>query len=184
MLDRVQTYLSGGQHALAPYADRKESLSLSDAFSSIVRHSVYLTKRLPELADYLVRYPAAPAPQVDSFVYWSKEQLAGRTIVSATHVSILHASDDSLPEVLVAGKQIFATRYMSGRLNITTIVRGEAGHRYLAYVNRSRVDLLERWFGGLARMVIERRVKGEASEVLQGLRQRLESGEPAAKIIQ
>jgi hypothetical protein len=150
---------------------------LADAFSSIVRHSRFLTEHLPALADYLVLFPRAAAPSAESFVYWSTERLAGRTIISATHVTILRGHQP-LPEVIVAGKQIFATRYMSGLLNVTTIVRGGEGRHYLVYLNRSHVDLLDRWFGSLARMVIERRVKDEAGEALRGLRRRLESGPP------
>jgi hypothetical protein len=182
ILKRVQAYLEGGLAALRPYADHGGSPAVSDAFSSIVRHSVYLGEHLPALADYLVRYPQGTLQDADSFVYWSKERLAGRTIVTATHVSILRPGDESLPDVIVAGKQVFATRYMSGLLNITTIVRGAPGQHYLVYVNRSRVDVLDRWFGGVARMVIERRVKGDASDALRGLRRRLESGPPAAAI--
>ena len=180
MLKRVQAYLEGGLAALRPEADRGESPTVPDAFSSIVRHSAYLGEHLPALADDLVRYPRRAMPDADSFIYWSKERLAGRTIVSATHVSILRPGGHSLPEVVVAGKQVFATRHMSGLLNITTIVRGPLGEHYLVYVNRSRVDVLDRWFGGVARMVIDRRVKGDASEALRGLRRRLESGPPAA----
>lgn len=181
MLERVRRYLADGQVALSPYADRDEPVSLATAFSSIVQHSPYLTERLPAFAEYLERYPLVPAPGVESFIYWSKERLAGKATVSATHISILRPGDEVSPEVLVAGKQIFATHYMDGSLNLTAVLGGSSEtYRYLVYLNRSRVDILGRWFGGLARMMIERRVKGEASEVLQGLRRRLESGEPPA----
>lgn len=179
MLARVDAYLAGGHALLPPHADRDDPPSPLDAFSMILRRSAYLTERLPAFVDYLNRYPQAPVPaRVESFVYWSKEQLAGKATVNATHVSMLGSNADSQLELLVAGKQIFATHYMNGSLNITAIVRGPAAQRYLVTLNRSRVDILGRWFGGVARMVIDRRVKREASEVLQGLRRRLESGGP------
>jgi hypothetical protein len=178
MLERVQAYLASGHEGLPASTHRDEPMSLPDPFSLIVHHSAYLGEHLPLFADYLVRAPFGALPNSESFVYWSKERLAGRTIVSATQVSILQPGDDSLPEVVVAGRQIFATRYLSGLLNITTIVRGTSGQHYLVYLNRSHVDVLTRWFGSVARMVIEHRVKSEAADVLQGLRQRLESGPP------
>jgi hypothetical protein len=52
------------------------------------------------------------------------------------------------------------------------------GPNYLVYVNRSQVDVLRGMFGGIVRWFIEHRLKDEAAEVLQGLRRRLESGEP------
>lgn len=179
MLTRVQAYLTAGLAGLPPYADRSGAASPQEAFSSIVRSSRFLTARLPEFVDYLERYPRTPAPpRVEGFVYWSKEQLAGKATVNATHVIILESADASAAEVLVAGMQIFATHYLNGSLNVTAIARSPAGHRYMVYVNRSRIDILDRWYGGLARTVIERRVREEASEVLRALRRRLESGEP------
>ena len=63
-------------------------------------------------------------------------------------------------------------------LGLTAIMRGSDGRNYLVYLNRSEVDVLGGFFGGLVRMVVGRRLKAEASDVLRGLRNRLESGEP------
>jgi hypothetical protein len=144
-----------------------------------LRRSVYLTKHLPRLVEYLEQYPQGPALEVDSFLYWSAEQLKGRPIISATHVNILKSDSEELPEVLVASKQIFATHYLNGSLNITAMLwdRNQSRH-YLVYVNRSRIDILDRWFGRMARTVIARRLENEAPEMLRGVRRRLESGEP------
>ena len=118
-------------------------------------------------------------PQVESFVYWSKERFGGRPVISVTHVSMLRGAGAAQPDALVAGKQIFATHYMNGALALTAIVGGGPGsRRYLAYLNRSEVDVLSGFFGGLVRWLVERRLKSEASDVLQGLRRRLESGLP------
>ena len=45
------------------------------------------------------------------------------------------------------------------------------------YVNRSQVDVLHGMFAGIIRWFMQRRLKAEAANVLQGLRRRLESGE-------
>jgi hypothetical protein len=182
VLERVRRYLAGGHPALGPNSDRDSPVPLQTAFTSIIRRSVYLTARVPDFADYLDRYPQVSMPDVESFVYWSKEQLAGKPIVSATHVSILRGRNGSVPEALVAGKQVFATHYMNASLNLTALMRGNPGSpNYLVYLNRSDVDVLGGFFGGLVRLIAERRVKSEASEVLEGLGHRLESGEPPAR---
>lgn len=179
VLQRVQAYLAGGLPALPAYSDRDNPVPLQSAFSAIVGRSVYLTARLPRFADYLDRYPRVSMPDVESFIYWSKEQLAGEPVVSATHVSILRSRDEGLPDALVAGKQVFATHYMNGSLNLTAVLRGRPGSpNYLAYLNRSDVDVLGGFFGGLVRLLVEHRLKTEASEVLQGLGRRLDSGPP------
>jgi hypothetical protein len=79
----------------------------------------------------------------------------------------------------VAGKGIFATHYVNASLGLTAILRGSPGSpNYLAYVNRSDVDMAGGVLGGLVRVFMERRLKKEAATVLLGLRQRLESGDP------
>jgi hypothetical protein len=83
-----------------------------------------------------------------------------------------------LPDVVVAGKQVFATRYVTASLGVTALVRGENDTRYLAYLNRSRVDVLDRWFGGVVRWFAQRRIRDEAAAVLRGLRTRLEHRDP------
>jgi hypothetical protein len=179
VLARVKAYLAGGLGALAPYADHADPVSPAARFASVLEHSVFLTARLPQFARHVGRYPDTPTPALESFVYWSKERLAGKAVVSATHVSILRSDEPDLPDVLVAGKQIFSTHYVNASLGITALMQGRPGsHHYLAYVNRLEVDVLDRMFGGLVRWFTQRRLKAEAADVLLGLRRRLESGEP------
>lgn len=179
LLQRIQMYTERGHPGLSPYDDHDEPVVQQTAFSSIIRRSPYLTEGLPQFAAHLDRYPEAPMPGVESFIYWAKEQFGGKPVISATHVTLLRPGDGVLPDALVAGKQIFATHYMNGSLALTAIMRGGAGSpHYLVYLNRSEVDVVGGFWGGLVRLVVERRLKAEASEVLQGVRKRLESGDP------
>ena len=71
------------------------------------------------------------------------------------------------------------SRYVNASLGITVILRGGSGAgNYLVYLNPSEVDVLGGMFGGLVRWLVQRRLKADAANVLQGLRRRLESGEP------
>ena len=179
VLRRVENYLKGGHAALGNYEDHDRPVSLEARFSLILQHSPFLSQHLPRFADYLDRYPQMPLEDVESFVYWSKERLGSKAIISATHVNILRGRSESLPDALVAGKEIFATHYVNGSLGLTAIVGGGQGsRRYLVYLNRSDVDILGGFFGGIVRWFMERRLKAEAAGVLRGLRRRLESGEP------
>jgi hypothetical protein len=179
VLARARTYVADGQAALPSYEDRDTPVAPAAVFASLAQHSTFLTAHVPGFVGYLERYPEPAPPGVTSFLYWSSEMLGNRPTVSITHVAILQPDDESLPEAIVAGKQVFATHYTDGSLNITAIVRNPGGGDHdLVYINRSRVDVLQRWFGGLARMIIDRRIKGEASEILVGLRDRIESGPP------
>jgi hypothetical protein len=177
LLERVRVYLSRGE--VAPYEDRKDPVWPAERFASLVEHSVFLTAHFPRFAEHLRGYPSSAAPEVESFVYWSKERLAQKAVISATHVSILRSQGAALPDTLEAGKQIFATHYVNASLGLTAIVRGELGGRnYLVYVNRSELDMPGGPFKGIIRWFLQRRLKAEAATVLQGLRRRLESGQP------
>lgn len=174
MLDRVDAYLAAGR--VEPYQNHTERVWPAEEFASLVAHSGFLLDHAPRFAASL-RAPR-PAEGVESFLYWSKERLARKAVISITDVNILRGRDSGEPDVLIAGKEVFATHYINASLGITALLRGQAGANYLVYVNRSEVDALGGFFGGLARFVIERRLKAESVGVLEGLRRRLESGEP------
>jgi hypothetical protein len=178
VLDRVKAYLSGGR--IGPYADTASEVWPGQEFDTLLAHSAFLITRASSFAESLRRPRGTSAPGGESFLYWSKERLGAKPIISVTDVRILRGGDDAGgPAVVVAGKQIFATHYVNASLGVTALVRGEpGGSNYLVYVNRSRVDMLHGTFAAIVRWVMQRRLKAEAGNVLEGLRRRLESGEP------
>ncbi len=176
VLQRVRQYLDDGQ--VPAYEDKSRPVEPSSRFTALLAETTFLTTQVPEFVHHLSSEPAG-APQIESFFYWSKERLSGKAIVSVTRVSIFRGADADSPAVLVAGRQIYATHYFDASLGLTALLHGEPGGRnYLAYVNRSDVDVLGGFFGGLVRAVMQRRMKGEAADVLRDLRRRLESGAP------
>jgi hypothetical protein len=182
VLRRVETYAAGGHPALGDYSDGSVVRPLQATFSGFLKRSPYLTQQLPRFAEFLDRYPQPVPPEVQSFFYWSTERVGGKPATVAVHVSIWRDPADP-KRAVVAGKQILATHYMNGSLNIMTILPGAAGGpNYLVTINRSDVDVLSGVFGGIARMVAERRVRAEAAQLLESLRQRLESGWPVGSL--
>ena len=180
VLRRVETYIAGGHAALSDYSDGSMVRSLQATISGFLKRSPYLTQKLPRFTEFLERYPQPAPPELQSFFYWSTERISGKPATVAVHVNIWRdpAGDR---QVVVAGKQIMATHYMNGSLNIMTILPATAGGpNYFVTLNRSEVDVLSGVFGGIARMIAERRVRSEAAELLQQVRQRLESGVPTA----
>ena len=179
LLERVRAYRAAGLGAMPAPADRRTPRRPDAVLSSIVASSPYLA-RVPDIAMWLQRYPNT-ASRPESFFYWSKEHYGeGKPIVSITHVGIVHSrSAPQLPAVIVVGKQIFATHYLEGSLGLTMVLRDETnGVPYLAYLNRSQLDMLRGFVGTLLRGVLEGRVERQAPSIIRGLRERLESGEP------
>jgi len=177
VLQRVQAFLAG--HEIGPFVDHSAPVWPARRLAAIVEESSFLGAHLPEFTAGLQRAHAAPQAGVETFLYWSKEQIADRPIVSVTDVQILRSGVAGAPDVLVAGREIFSTHYVNASLGITALVSGGAGQpTYLVYINRSELDMLHGMFAGLIRWVVQRRLRDEAGRVLLGLRQRLESGEP------
>ncbi len=181
VLNRVVAYRASGSSGLLPYEDHRDRVWPAARFALLLRHSPFLTEQVPEFVEHLNRSPDAAASGVESFIYWSKERFGNKPVVSATQVSILRGNDGRRPDALVAGKGIFATHYLDASLGLTAILPGAPGKAgYLVHVNRSDVDVLGGVFGGLVRWTLQRRLKAEAADVLQGLRRRLVSGPPEA----
>jgi hypothetical protein len=177
VLERVNAYLSDG--LIGPFENHGDKIWPAQEFARLVDHSTFLVDHLPDFAEQLRAGPRSRRPGTESFLYWSKERVANRPITSVTHVNIIRGDDAGSPDVLVAGKEIFSTHYINASLGLTALMRGEpGGPNYLVYVNRSQVDVLHGMFAGIIRWFMQRRLKAEAATVLQGLRRRLESGEP------
>jgi hypothetical protein len=59
---------------------------------------------------------------VESFLYWSKEELGGgKPIITITHVSMIPIPREAQTEMVVASKQVFATHYLSASLSLTSV---------------------------------------------------------------
>lgn len=180
VIARVDAYRASGQLGIPPVSDGSRPVSLHEHFAGLLRASEFLIQHQPDLAFYLGRYPEPPRCALESFLYWSREEIGQTPSYTVTHVAIVRGDGLSAPEVVVIGKQVFATRYTSGSLAVTAMMRDADGRRYLVYVNRTDVDIMEGSFGGLVRWFAERRLKSEVPGVLNGVRKRLESGDPPA----
>ena len=177
LLRRADAYLAAGLRSAQPYHDENPPTELQSEFEQLLARSEFLTREAPAVAHHLRVFPDAAAG-VESFLYWSKESLGGKPIVGVTHLTIARGTGPPSPEAFVVGKQIYASHYMTGALTFTAVTHGSDGARYLVYFNRSRVDVLRGFWGGLARRIMASRLRSEAVDAVQALRRRLESGNP------
>lgn len=179
VLARVNAYLAGGLSGVPAIASRSTPLDLDRVFKVILAATPPLSEARGA-TDWLRDFPAAAAPG-ESFLYWSQENYgAGKPVVAVTHVGLIAPALPGDPAI-VLGKQIFATRYMTGGLALTAITTDTGtGANYLVYLNRTGVDLLGGFFGPLKRSVLESRLKSELPDIIQKLRVRLERTAQAA----
>jgi hypothetical protein len=176
VVDRARLYLKGGLEALPDYHDRGTPARPAVIFSEVLQQSRYLQTHTPRLASYLGRFPNSRADGVESFLRWSRAMINGKAVIMVTHVSIAReAPADGMPSVIVAGKQVYASRYMNGELTLTMLFEGEGpSPSYLVHVNRSELDELGGSFSGIKRSLIGGRIKDEAAGALAALRDALE----------
>jgi hypothetical protein len=176
VLNRVQQYLATGQ--IPSDEDHRTTVQPSSRFAALLEHTPFLEDRVPELTAALRDFPSKPGPGVESVLYWSKEHLARKSMVSVTHESIVRYHDTGMPDTLVVARDVFCSHYINASLSVTALMRGAgSGPNYLVYLNRTELDVLHGVLAGLVKHSIEGRLKN-ATKVMTDLRERLESGDP------
>ncbi len=178
LLDYVKAYLQTGNAALIVYHDQRNAVRLGDEYRSLLAQSRFLAEYAPDFYKYIEEFPKAGSPNVEDFIYWSKEKYGLKPVLSITHVAIYRRTIENRTEVLIASKQIYASHYFDGSLGLTAVVDGSQGQStsssYLMYLNRSRVGALQGLFISLKRSVIGSRVCDGLAKNLKMSRRRLE----------
>jgi len=172
LADYVARYVQSGSAAAMEYADTAPRVNVGREFSSMTEADAITGTYAPRLRRHLLDYPASPAEKMVDFVYWSKELVRSRPVISITHVAIAAAADDSPVAFAIGSKQIYAMHYYDASLGLTLLIPdpGAASPAtYVVYLNRSRIDLFDGLFGGVARRLVASRAKGLVAEQLQRL---------------
>lgn len=181
LVDYVAGYRQRGTAATMEYADRLPRLNVGREFASLVETDPITSSYAPRLRRHLLDYPMSSTEKVTDFVYWSKELVRGRPVISITHVAMAAAVDDSPVAYAVGSKQIYAMHYYDASLGLTLLVPDRTAAvpaTYVVYLNRSRIDLFDGLFGGVARRVVAGRARVLVAEQLQRL-QRVLVGDPS-----
>jgi hypothetical protein len=175
LVEYVTAYLAGG--AALKYADRSEPLDLDREFASLIESKGPGWQHFPRLLRHLVEYPAGATASIADQVYWSKEKVGRRTVVSVTHLAVAGATGNSPAEYAIGSKQIYGSHYFDASLGLTVLVRDRAAAApvtYLVYFNRSRVDVFRGLFGGITRRVVTSRARSTVSDQLERMQGTLE----------
>jgi hypothetical protein len=162
VLARAQRYVAEGHTAYASYHDARKPVLLDGEFAALAAEVALRHPRLFPLTTYLSLYPRGEMVDVESFLYWSKESLGAKPIVSVTHVAMIASRDPMVAEVVVAKRQVYASHYLLASVSLTAISTSpDDAHRYLVYLNHSRSDVFDGLFGNFIRRIIERRLRAE-----------------------
>ena len=180
LVDYVAGYRQSGMAAME-YADRAPRTNVGLEFTSLIDADTITSTYAPRLRQHLLEYPASSADKMTDFVYWSRELVRGRPVISITHVATSAAVDDSPVAFAIGSKQIYAMHYYDASLGLTLLVpdrTAASAATYVVYLNRSRIDMFEGLFGGVARRIVAGRARTLVAEQLQRL-QRVLAVDPA-----
>jgi hypothetical protein len=190
LLEYIETYLAAGNSAMITYNDKGHPVQTREEFQHFLEEAPYLSACAPQFSEYLRSFPAMDLPEMEHFIYWSKEIYSSdlKPVLTVTHASIyqpweiakpagVNAPGFSRPFIL-ASKQIYAAHYYESSLGLTLLLdaRTETGGPafYMVYENRSTIDLLRKWYSGLARGRVSGRVRDGMKKNMLQLKQKIE----------
>jgi hypothetical protein len=180
LVEYVTRYRDSGTTPAMQYVDQSRPLVLSDEFRALVDADAGTWQHFPGLRRHLLEYPK-DTPGTTDIVYWSKERVSRRLVVSVTHLAIARAMSGPAAYA-IASKQIYSSHYFDASLGLTVLVpdAGHASAMYVVYLNRSRVDVFKGMFGGIARRIVTTRARTLVSDLLSRLQRRIERDYTAA----
>jgi hypothetical protein len=176
LVDHVREYLAAGS-ADMHYADKGSPFSVHQVFATLVETGDGGWHLFPTLRRHLTRFPHERSARADDLVYWSKEQVGRKTVVSVTHLATERLGSESPADYAVASRQIYGSHYFDASLGLTVLVSDAAGPApgtYVVYVNRSRIDMFGGLFGGVVKRVVTSRARSTVATELERMRASLE----------
>jgi hypothetical protein len=175
LLNYVRAYLARDGAALAEYRDKRQPVSLATRLRGMIDASMETSRALDGVAQfmqYVADYPANPPGNLERFVYWSKLHFGFKPTITVSDVLIDHQPG----QLLMASKQIYASHYFNGSLSLIVALDDPSQPgMYLAYINRSRIDVLGRSLGPIRRVLVGGRVRGAFRRELEQVSRKVEA---------
>ena len=176
LVDYVTRYRDAGAAASMQYADQNETVDVGREFASLLEADVEMWQHFGDLRRHLLHYPMEHTPETTDTLYWSKERVSRRLVVSVTHLAISRTTHGPAAYA-IASKQIYGTHYFDASLGLTVLVRDRSVSSpatYVVYLNRSRVDIFDGLLGGIARTIVSSRARSLVATQLGRLQQSME----------
>jgi len=180
LVQLVARYRENGTTALMTYADGERHLEPGAELAGLIAADEPAWRHLPDLRRHVLAYPHAGIPATE-VVYWSKERVSKRPVVSITHLSIVRQAADGPVRYAISSRQVYAMHYFDASLGLTLLVPAQPSSSpatYVVYLNRSRIDLFDGMFGRVARRIVSGRARSLVGEQLTRLQRTLNARPP------
>jgi hypothetical protein len=178
VLDALQRYQQGGNSALGIYRDKNHPTQVAETFASLLHEIKALPAYLPELEQYLLKYPDAKSDQIKSDFYWEKVNFGLKPTLRVVQVITYHGTSPDKPAYAVAVKQLYASHYFETALDLTVCVRDSADRGngfYLITIKGSQQAGLTGFKGGIVRKVAVDKTRSSLQKALAVYKQQLEA---------
>ncbi len=158
----MATYMKGGLKAMGSYRDRSKPLSLYQATKDMVDNSYYLPQdKAGGIYNHIVNYPDGKLEGAEDLFYWEKIDFGQEPTIRVNHVTIFPKGAGPV-KLVVANKQLYATRYMRVALQMFYCVPDDQNPNkpgfFLIEMNDSRLPD----FGGLKLGIVRKVATGKA----------------------
>ena len=121
LLEYVTNYRNAGAAVSMEYADHVEPVKTSHELASLVNGDD-TWQDFTDLRRHLLQYPNAHAPGTVDILYWSKERVSRRAVVTVTHLAISRSAGGPT-DYAIASRQIYAAHYFDASLGLTVLLR-------------------------------------------------------------
>jgi len=182
IVNLVQAYRRGGNAALGEYRDKDHPTRIATQFETMVGRSAALPDVLPELRQYLLRYPDADLPGADSFFYWEKVDFGLKPTIRVNHGVIYHRTEGNGDVSVVAIKQLYASHYFHTALDVSVCARDPARPErrgfYLVTLKSSQQDGLTGVKGSIVRKTVVDKTRSALESALASIKHKVEQAGP------
>lgn len=175
-LQALTEYIEGGNTALGAYRDKKHPAEVAETFASLIGRFEALPVYLPELNEYLLRYPKAKSNNVRAGFYWEKVNFGLKPTFRIVQRIVYRGASEKEPAYAVAEKQLYASHYFQTALDLTVCVKdAQRPGFYIITVKGSKQAGLTGLKGSIVRKVAVDRTRSSLERVLVTVKRKLES---------
>ncbi len=174
LVTQVMGYLERGAAGMAVYHDKEAPQSAAAEFAKLLQGPLRLIQDDP-FQRYLLEFPRETLPNVENFVYWSKQKIR-KPVVSLVHVCLQRVESGGEASYFIALKHIYDSHFFPAYAEFLTVIpsTGSARGFYLVHSVRAHIDR-PRWFGGMLLGKIKREMRSALSRDLMRTKNRLEA---------
>jgi len=161
-VDYVNAYKARGDAALVVFNDDDEPVSVREHWLDLLSESTTYAEYVPELIEYLRRYPEARPDGARDLFYWMKGDYGLKPVISLVH-AVIYSAPSRPDRDIVVQKFIYASHYFDASVGAATLLSAGPTTTYVLYGNRSKGDLLRGGLG-VAKRAIARSQATKATE--------------------